>query len=226
MSMMKIRFAVLESQILKLDLFVSTQNQISNLQHVFPSEHNLRRLTYVLLHATKAWAQPRWFQWRSRKLMESRRELMKPSCFRTIALRAGIKRCQLHSRKAVQQKRESVDGGRRSSAQASGIEESKETWRQAKSIEVLVLAWGEGVLVIVGVGVGGGISQRLRPRGEGGRRNADPTNAFALLSLAVLVDNSLALYAQLQFLLELRPREARPEHSSMYVYIYIYIYIY
>ena len=32
----------------------------------------------------------------------------------------------------------------------------------------LVLAWGEGVLVIVGVGVGG-ISQRLRPRGEGGK---------------------------------------------------------
>ena len=70
-------------------------------------------------------------------------------------------------------------------------------------------------MVIVGVGVGG-ISQRLRPRGEGGRRNADPTNAFALLSLAVVVDNSLALYAQLQFLLELRPREARPENSSIY----------
>ena len=61
---------------------------------------------------------------------------------------------------------------------------------------------GEGVLVIVGVGVGG-ISQRLRPRGEGGRRNGNPTNAFALLSLAVVVDNSLALYAQLQFLPEI-----------------------
>ena len=61
----------------------------------------------------------------------------------------------------------------------------------------LVLAWGEGVLVIVGVGVGGGISQRLRPRAEGGRRNGNPTNAFALLSLALIVDNSLALYAQL-----------------------------
>ena len=68
----------------------------------FPSEHHLRKLIYVLLHATKAWVQPRWFQWRSRKLMENRRELMKPSCFCTIALRAGIKRCQLHSRKTVQ----------------------------------------------------------------------------------------------------------------------------
>ena len=82
---------------------------------------------------------------------------------------------------------------------------------------MLVSAWGEGVLVIVGVGVGG-ISQRLRPRGEGGRRNGNPTNAVTLLSLAVVVDNSLALYAQLQFLLELRPREARPENSSIYIY--------
>ena len=49
---------------------------------------------------------------------------------------------------------------------------------------LLVLVWG-------------GISQRLRPRGEGGRRNGDPTNAFASLSLVVVVDYSLALYAQL-----------------------------
>ena len=68
---------------------------------------------------------------------------------------------------------------------------------------LLVLVWG-------------GISQRLRPRAEGGRRNGNPTNAFALLSLAVIVDNSFALYAQLQFLLELRPREARPENSSRF----------
>ena len=84
---------------------------------------------------------------------------------------------------------------------------------------MLVLAWGEGVLVIVGVGVGGDLPTPLRPRGEGGRRTGDPTNAFALLSLAVVVDNSLALYAQLQFLLELRPREARPENSSIYIYM-------
>ena len=70
---------------------------------------------------------------------------------------------------------------------------------------------------------GGGISQRLRPRGEGGRWHGDPTNAFALLSLVAVVDYSLALYAQLQVLLELRPREARPENSSIYIYIYIYI---
>ena len=85
---------------------------------------------------------------------------------------------------------------------------------------MLVLAWGEGVLVIVGVGVGEDLPTPLRPRGEGGRRNGDPTNAFALLSLAVVVDNSLALYAQLQFLLELRPREARPENSSSYIFPY------
>ena len=58
---------------------------------------------------------------------------------------------------------ESVDGGRRSSAQASGIEESKETWRQAKCIEVLVLAWGEGVLVILGVGVVWGCPNAFAP---------------------------------------------------------------
>jgi len=68
----------------------------------FPSEHNLRKLIYVLPHATKAWVQPRWFQWRSRKLMESRRELMKPSCLCTTAHWAGVKWCKLHSRKAVQ----------------------------------------------------------------------------------------------------------------------------
>ena len=66
----------------------------------------------------------------------------------------------------------------------------------------MVLACGEGVLVIVGVGVGGDLPTPLRPRGEGGRRNGDRTNTFALLSLAVVVDNTFALYAaQLQFLL-------------------------
>ena len=110
----------------------------------FPSEHNLRKLTYVLLHATKAWAQQRWFQWRSRKLMKGRRELMKPWCLCTTALWAGIKWCKLHSRKAVQQKRESVDGSRRSSAQASSIEESKEARRQAKCIEVWRWLGGRG----------------------------------------------------------------------------------
>ena len=86
--------------------------------------------------------------------MKGKRDLMKPSCLCTIAHWARIKWYKLHGRKAVQQKLESVDGGRRSSAQASGIEESKETWRQAKSIEVLALVWGEGVLVFVGVGGG------------------------------------------------------------------------
>ena len=184
----------------------------------FPSGHNLRKLTYVLLHATKAWGQQRWFQWRSRKLMKGRRELMKPSCLCTTALWAGIKWCKLHNRKAVQQKLESVDGGRRSSAQASGMEESKETRRQAKCIEVWCWLGGKGFWSLL-VLVWGGISQRLRPRGEGGRRNGNPTDVFALLSLAVVVDNSFALYTQLQFLLELRPREARPENSSIYIYI-------
>ena len=142
----------------------------------FPSEHNLRKLTYVLLHATKAWGQQRWFQWRSRKLMKGRRELMKPSCLCTTALWAGIKWCKLHSRRAVQQKLESVDGGRRSSAQASGIEKSKETRRQAKCIEVwcwlggkgfwslLVLVWGGSPNAFApGVKAAGGMETQPTP---------------------------------------------------------------
>ena len=35
-----------------------------------------------------------------------------------------------------------------------------------------------------------------------------------------LVDYYFALFSQLQFLLELWPREARPENSSIYIYIY------
>ena len=78
---------------------------------------------------------------------------MKPSCVCTTALWAGMKRCQLHSRKAVQKHGNPLTG-LRASAQASSMEESSETWQQAKCIDVLVLALG-GVLVIVGVGVGG-----------------------------------------------------------------------
>ena len=44
MSMMKIRPSVLESQILNLDLFISTQNQISNLQHVFSLRAQLAKI--------------------------------------------------------------------------------------------------------------------------------------------------------------------------------------
>ena len=109
----------------------------SNLQYVFPSKQNL------FLHAKTALAQPRWCQWRIRKPMKNKRELMKPSCVCTTALWALMKRCQLHSRKAVQKHGNPLTG-LRASAQASSIEESSETWQQAKCIHVLVLALGGG----------------------------------------------------------------------------------
>ena len=168
----------------------------------FPSEHNLRKLIYVLLHATKAWVQPRWFQWRSRKLMESRRELMKPSCFCTTALRAGIKRCQLHSRKAVQKNGNLLMGADVRLHRLPVLRKAKKPGGRPRVSKCWCWLGGKGFWSLL-VLVGGWISQRLRPRGEGGRRNADPTNAFSLLSLAVVVDNSLALYAQLQHVLHI-----------------------
>ena len=153
---------------------------------MFPLRAQLAKIDICASSCHKSLGQQRWFQWRSRKLMKGRTDLMKPSCPCTTARWAGIKWCKLHGRKAVQQKRESVDGGRRSSAQASGIEESKETWRQAKCIEVLVLAWGEGVLVILGVGVGGGSPNAFAPGvkaagGVGTGRTPSPCCSLRLL---------------------------------------------